>query len=218
MHNSTNLFNCRTTRWNSSSTFSGYVRRKTLSNDLISLDCILRVVRLLNTSSSSTNQNVTHRIRVQYFDRRKAQNLLGKRDVTCKILSFKPFEPTHNDEINRSTSSKTVPNTSPQETRTWLKTQTFILIFEHSLYSGDPLVIIVLTILSIICAFILLLPTIPDSESTLQTRIPSYLHMTTNGKVIAGFILGNFLRLNRFSHGVCCFALGLLTVVFIRRW
>ena len=82
------------------------------------MNCILRVVRLLNTSTSSINQNVTHRIRVQYFDRRKAQDLLGKRDVTCKILSYKPLEPTHDDEINRSTSSKTAPNTSPQETRT----------------------------------------------------------------------------------------------------
>lgn len=78
---------------------------------------MFRVVRLLNTSSSSINQNAAHRIRVQYFDRRKAQDLLGKRDVTCKILSYKPLEPIHDDEINRNTSSRTTTHTSPQETR-----------------------------------------------------------------------------------------------------
>jgi hypothetical protein len=56
--------------------------------------------------------------------------------------------------------------------------------------SGDPLVIFVLTILGALCAFILVLPTIPDTENSLNTRIPSYLHMTTNSKVIASYILG----------------------------
>ena len=85
-----------------------------------------RVVRLLNTSSSSTNQNVAHRIRIQYFDRRKPQDLIGKRDVTSKILSYKPFEPTHDDEMNRTTSSRTATTTNttttnilPSETRKW---------------------------------------------------------------------------------------------------
>jgi hypothetical protein len=58
--------------------------------------------------------------------------------------------------------------------------------------SGDPLVIIVLAILGAICAFILVLPTIPDNENSLTTRIPSYLHMTTNSKIIASYILGKY--------------------------
>ena len=55
---------------------------------------------------------------------------------------------------------------------------------------GDPLVVFVLTVLSAICALILVAPTIPDDSTTSNTRLPSYLHMTTNSKVIASYILG----------------------------
>ncbi|CAF5166078.1 unnamed protein product, partial [Rotaria magnacalcarata] len=34
------------------------------------------IVRLLDTSASSANQNVVHKIRVQFFDRRKSQDLI----------------------------------------------------------------------------------------------------------------------------------------------
>jgi hypothetical protein len=39
---------------------------------------LIRIIRLLDTSSSSTNQNVVHKIRIQFFDRRKSQDLIGK--------------------------------------------------------------------------------------------------------------------------------------------
>ncbi len=84
-------------------------------------------------------------------------------------------------------------------------------------FLGDPLVIVVLTILGAICAFILVLPTIPNNEDSLNTRIPSYLHMTTNSKVIASYILGKILSLILFIYIVLFFYVGLLTVVFIRR-
>jgi len=148
------------------------------------------IIRLLDTSSSATNQNVVHKIRIQFFDRRKSQDLIGKRDVVCSILSYKPLEQNFDEapaitattSRNRSNTTTTTNSaTAPQqETR-------------------DPLVIFVLALLGVICAFILVLPTIPDNENNLSTRIPSYLHMTTNSKVIASYILG------------------LLTVVFIRR-
>lgn len=79
------------------------------------------------------------------------------------------------------------------------------------------MVIFVLTILGAICALILVLPTIPDNENSLSTRIPSYLHMTTNAKVIASYVLGkyNFYFINHFYLFI--FNIGLLTVVFIRR-
>ncbi len=71
--------------------------------------------------------------------------------------------------------------------------------------SGDPLVIFVLTILGAICAFILLLPTIPDNDNSLNTRIPSYLHMTTNSKVIASYVLGKsfYLFLLWIDNEIC---------------
>ncbi|CAF0799322.1 unnamed protein product [Rotaria sp. Silwood1] len=149
------------------------------------------IVRLLDTSSSSTNQNVVHKIRVQYFDRRKSQELIGKRDITCSILSYKPLEQNFDEEPNitgttrrtrtNTTTTTTNPTTVPQqETR-------------------DPLVVFILSILGALCAFVLVLPTVPDNENSLSPRIPSYLHMTTNSKVIASYILG------------------ILTVVFIRR-
>ncbi|CAF3888371.1 unnamed protein product [Adineta steineri] len=140
----------------------------------------LRIVRLLDTSSSSSNQNVAHKIRIQYFDRRKPQDLLGKRDITCTILSYKPSEENFDEESNHSSSrirTATITNISQQETR-------------------DPLVIFILSILGVLCALILILP---DNENKLNTHLPTYLHMTTNSKVIASYILG------------------LLTVVFIRR-
>ncbi|CAF0718542.1 unnamed protein product [Adineta steineri] len=138
------------------------------------------IVRLLDTSSSSSNQNVAHKIRIQYFDRRKPQDLLGKRDITCTILSYKPSEENFDEESNHSSSrirTATITNISQQETR-------------------DPLVIFILSILGVLCALILILP---DNENKLNTHLPTYLHMTTNSKVIASYILG------------------LLTVVFIRR-
>jgi hypothetical protein len=40
------------------------------------------------------------------------------------------------------------------------------------------------------CAFVLILPNVADNENISQTRLPSYLHMTSNSKVIASYILG----------------------------
>ncbi|CAF1967952.1 unnamed protein product [Rotaria magnacalcarata] len=120
------------------------------------------IVRLLDTSASSANQNVVHKIRVnEIFD----------------------------DEPNiTGTSRRTRPNTITSPTPPVIQQET-----------RDPLVIFILTILGAVCAFVLVLPTIPDSDNSFNARIPSYLHMTTNSKVIASYILG------------------LLTVVFIRR-
>jgi hypothetical protein len=144
---------------------------------------ILRIVRLLDTSSSSSNQNVVHKIRIQYFDRRKAQDLIGKRDITCTILSYKPSEENFDDESISSSSrikrGTTTTNASQQFSS-----------------SGDPLVVVILAILGAICAFILVLPTIPNNESSLNTRLPSYLHMTINSKIIASYILGKLFSLN----------------------
>lgn len=58
------------------------------------------------------------------------------------------------------------------------------------LLAGDPLLTIVLTILGVICAMVLVLPTPTDNDHSLHSRIPSYLHMTTNAKIIASYILG----------------------------
>ncbi|CAF4546282.1 unnamed protein product [Rotaria sp. Silwood1] len=147
------------------------------------------IVRLLDTSSSSTNQNVVHKIRVQYFDRRKSQELIGKRDITCSILSYKPLEQNFDEEPNiTGTTRRTRTNTTTTNPTTVLQQET-----------RDPLVVFILSILGALCAFVLVLPTVPDNENSLSPRIPSYLHMTTNSKVIASYILG------------------LLTVVFIRR-
>lgn len=52
------------------------------------------------------------------------------------------------------------------------------------------MVVLVLTVLGAICALILVAPTIPDDATTVNTRLPAYLHMTTNSKVIASYILG----------------------------
>jgi hypothetical protein len=151
------------------------------------------IVRLLDSSSSSTNQNVVHKIRIQFFDRRKSQDLIGKRDVVCSILSYKPLEQNFDEEHGIT---GTLTRNRANTTTTTITTNS-IPATQHE--TRDPLVIIVLAILGAICAFILVLPTIPDNENSLTTRIPSYLHMTTNSKIIASYILG------------------LLTVVFIRR-
>lgn len=82
---------------------------------------------------------------------------------------------------------------------------------------GDPLVIFILSVLGLLCAVILILPTIPEPENTNQTSIPSYLHMTTNSKIIASYVLGMEVH----GKGMLTFTfgpfLGLLTVYFIRR-
>jgi hypothetical protein len=77
MHSSKQIFHCRTPRRNSCTTLCGYVRKFVINllNNFIDLN---RIIRLLDTSSSSTNQNVVHKIRIQFFDRRKSQDLLGK--------------------------------------------------------------------------------------------------------------------------------------------
>ncbi|UJR31130.1 hypothetical protein I4U23_018637 [Adineta vaga] len=130
------------------------------------------IIRLLDPSSSSSNQNVVHKIRIQYFDRRKPQDLIGKRDITCTILSYKPSEENFDDDnhhtSDRMKTSVAATNPSPQDTR-------------------DPLVITILSILGIICAIVLILP---DDEGKIDTYLPSYLHITANSKVIASYILG----------------------------
>ncbi|CAF1290821.1 unnamed protein product [Adineta ricciae] len=147
------------------------------------------IIRLLDTSSSSSNQNVVHKIRIQYFDRRKPQDLIGKRDITCTILSYKPSEENF-DEDNNHSPNRSKASTTPLPTA--IKPSTNSPLQE----TRDPLVVTILSILGIICAIILVLP---DNENNTNTHLPSYLHMTTNSKVIASYILG------------------LLTVVFIRR-
>ena len=85
----------------------------------------IRIVRLLDTSSSSSNQNVVHKIRIQYFDRRKPQDLLGKRDITCTILSYKPSEENFDEDQNHLSNRMKTPvtttsistNSSSQDTR-----------------------------------------------------------------------------------------------------
>lgn len=130
MHSSTNLFYCRTSRGNSSTTFSRHVRNIIATKKKQTFNLfIFRVVRLIDTSSSSSNQNVVHKIRIQYFDRRKPQDLIGKRDITCTILSYKPFEENFDDEVNNSsirtrtanTTTTTTTNLSQQETRKLIK-------------------------------------------------------------------------------------------------
>ena len=58
----------------------------------------------------------------------------------------------------------------------------------------------VLGALGVICALILVLPTVPDSDHSLHTRIPSYLYVTTNAKIIAGYILGKVMFFFRFME------------------
>lgn len=152
------------------------------------------VVRLLDTSSSFTNQNVEQRIRIQFFDRRKSQELIGKRDVVCKIFSYKPAEQNPDEDIHDTTRSNRMRmNTTTATTFTTNST------INPQTETRDPWVLFILTIIGIVCAVILVLPTIPDPDTNSQMKIPSYLHMTTNSKVIASYVLG------------------LLTVVFIRR-
>lgn len=131
MHSSKQIFHCRTPRRNSCTTLCGYVRKFVINllNNFIDLN---RIIRLLDTSSSSTNQNVVHKIRIQYFDRRKPQDLLGKRDITCTILSYKPSEQNFDDEITNPPSSRmrtgttnSSPNVPQQETRKLLKNKLF---------------------------------------------------------------------------------------------
>jgi hypothetical protein len=43
--------------------------------------------------------------------------MLGKRDITCNILSYKPLEQNFEDEITKPSSSRTTTNSFPQETR-----------------------------------------------------------------------------------------------------
>ncbi|CAF1583368.1 unnamed protein product [Rotaria magnacalcarata] len=136
------------------------------------------IVRLLDISS---NQNVVQKIRIQYYDSRKSPDALGKRDIACTILPHKPSEHNFDDDSNNSSSRiRTATKILHQETR-------------------DPVALVVLMILSAICAVILILPTLADNENSTTMRPPSYLHMTTNSKIVASYILG------------------LLTIIFIRR-
>ncbi|CAF4104866.1 unnamed protein product [Rotaria magnacalcarata] len=127
------------------------------------------IVRLLDISS---NQNVVQKIRIQYYDSRKSPDALGKRDIACTILPHKPSEHNFDDDSNNSSSRiRTATKILHQETR-------------------DPVALVVLMILSAICAVILILPTLADNENSTTMRPPSYLHMTTNSKIVASYILG----------------------------
>lgn len=153
---------------------------------------------------------------------------VGKRDVDCSILSYKPLEQTPAEErvstlrhrSNTATTTTTTTTTgnatsiSPQETREW-STDSNPSDF-RLLLLGDPLLTIVLSVLGVICAVVLVLPTIPDNDHSLHSRIPSYLHMTTNAKIIASYILGKSVLFFYFWV-MRILILGLLTVVFIRR-
>ncbi|CAM4927251.1 unnamed protein product [Rotaria socialis] len=131
------------------------------------------IVRLLDISS---NQNVVQKIRIQYYDRQKSQDALGKRDIACTILPHKPSEHNFDDDSNNSPSRiRTATNILQQETR-------------------DPIALVVLMILSAICAVILILPTLAGNENSTTMRSPSYLHMTTNSKIVASYILGLLTR------------------------
>jgi hypothetical protein len=139
MYCTTKIFNCWTSRRNSCTTFCRYVRMLQLIRcqqhstfAFIVHISIFSIVRLLDTSSTSVNQKLVHKIRLQYFDRRQPDNPIGTRDVTCTVHTFKPCEQNSNDEFNSSMSiasnrlrrgsmrtSVTTSAVSQQDTRTW---------------------------------------------------------------------------------------------------
>ena len=122
--------------------------------------------------------------------------------MICKILPYRTSETNIDEDTHDTTRSSRMRMTTttattnstmnpPAETRRFLSSVFSSVGWTgEDSYSGDPWVLFILTVLGIICAVILVLPTIPEPETNSQTKIPSYLHMTTNAKVIASYVLG----------------------------
>ncbi|CAF0923589.1 unnamed protein product [Didymodactylos carnosus] len=143
------------------------------------------VVRLLDISSSSSNQNIVHKIRIQFYDRRKPQDLIGKRDVTCTILSYKPLEENFDDDNAASSSGRLRPPSSSSSSSQSLAPANPANVLTQDI--RDPFVVFLMTIAGLLSAFVLILPSLPEENT--NTRIPHYLHMSVNSKVIASYVL-----------------------------
>ncbi|CAF0832719.1 unnamed protein product [Didymodactylos carnosus] len=135
------------------------------------------VVRLLDISSSSSNQNIVHKIRIKFYDRRKPQDLIGKRDITCTILPYKPLEESFDDDNVINSSGRLRSSLSSSPTQSLASTNSTNVLTQDI---RDPIVVFFMTLIGLLSAFILVLPGLPEENT--NTRVPHYLHMSVNSK------------------------------------
>ncbi|XP_012339172.1 motile sperm domain-containing protein 1 isoform X3 [Apis florea] len=141
--------------------------------------CIDIVVR--HTSLISSNCNVVDKFRIQ-MQEHPSKLAIGKRDVEAKLL------PGTTETAGRSTPDPEMFQQLPiNENR---QQQSYALIAQNK--AIDRGTNYVALIAGIICIAGLLLPT----EGEQNNRVPDYLHLSINFKLIFSFVLGcNFLSL-----------------------
>ncbi|XP_042238924.1 motile sperm domain-containing protein 1-like [Homarus americanus] len=152
----------------------GFVRAK------CSLDIIITRINLSLSDASDRD-----RFRIQISEDEKRQ-VLGKKDVPAVLLSGTPeprsgsdsdqFEsvraPTHHGAVGGAIGSQLLPQQRQQPFGT---------------YQGSTGPSLVLVAAAVVCLVGLLMPTEGDQT---PTRIPSYLHLNSNIKIVIAYVLG----------------------------
>ncbi|XP_062579610.1 motile sperm domain-containing protein 1-like [Saccostrea cucullata] len=133
--------------------------------------CVDIVVRHLDICIN--NEGVKDKLRIQVFEH-GTKKVIGKKDIVAVLLPKK--EPSQQPEDNfhsLSASASQEPQGPPSRA-----------IRQEGRGGGGPSLIVICTAVS--CILALMLPLSGDTES----RLPDYLHLTVNQKMIAAYILG----------------------------
>lgn len=137
------------------------------------ISCVDIVIR--HTALIANNCNVTDKFRIQ-MQEYPSKQIIGKRDVEAKLL------PGTSDAVGRSTPDPDMFQQLPlNESR---QQQSYTLITRDKITERNTNYVALIT--GITCIIGLLLPT----EGEQNHRVPDYLHLSVNFKLIFAFVLG----------------------------
>ncbi|XP_048746432.1 motile sperm domain-containing protein 1-like [Ostrea edulis] len=131
--------------------------------------CVDIVVR--HSDICINNEGVRDKLRIHVTEH-GTKKVIGKKDITAVLLPKKESSQQPEDNFHSLTSTSPEPPGTPSRA------------MKPEGGGGGPSLIIIFTAVS--CILALMLPLHGDTES----RLPDYLHLTVNQKMIAAYILG----------------------------
>jgi len=135
--------------------------------------CIDIVIRAINITPHNVSRD--DKFRIQLYEH-GLTSLLGKKDVPALLLSSK----TEDTMLTRQRSQRP---SSREMNEMYTSQRRESVVLQRSLPS-IPVIIV-----SLLCVIALMLPTQGEATS-IYSRIPDYLHLTVNQKLIAAYVLG----------------------------
>jgi len=144
-----------------------------------SLDVIVR-----HTDICLSNVLATDKLRIQITEEGRKQ-VLGRKDVLVTLLKGGP-EPRSANNSDRFESVQPAVLPHGQARQQGTTAQQDHSIYQAGVGGGGPSLVLVSA--AIVCLVGLLLPT--EGDAATQSRLPPYLHLNANIKIVIAYILG----------------------------